>query len=129
MAGDAYLDEIHGLDWFQNQIQTDQFNVLFTTPTKVLQTDAGVNQLTNAANGSCDDAVFNGLVAPGQWNGPPVGALQTGQYLKTGYYVFTPSISTQSQADRDARKAPPMQIAAKLGGAIQEVDLLIDVNR
>lgn len=129
MSGPAYFDEIQGLDWFQNAVQTACYNVLFTSTTKVPQTDAGVNQLTNACSSACDAAVNNGLSAPGVWNGPAFGALTTGQFLKTGYYVFAPSVTTQSQADRDARKSPPIQIALKLAGAINTVDVLVTVNR
>lgn len=129
MAGPAYFDEIHGLDWFENDLQTEVFNVLYLTPTKIPQTDSGVNKLVNACGGSCGDAVNNGLAAPGVWNGPSFGTLQTGQYLKTGFYIFAESVDLQSQADRDARKAPPIQIALKLAGAIQTVDVLVTVNR
>lgn len=129
MAGSAYFDEIHGVDWLQNAIQTGVYNVLYTSTTKVAQTDAGVNQLTNAIDGVCGQAVANGLVAPGIWNGPSFGELKTGQFLKNGYYIFAQSVALQSQSDRDARKSPPIQVAIKLAGAIQSVDILVDVNR
>lgn len=129
MSGEAYIDEIHGLDWFQNALQTALFNLLYTSTTKIPQTDAGSNQLTTAASGVCAQAVNNGLAGPGTWNGPSFGALNTGDYLKNGYYVFIQPMALQSQADRDARKAPPIQVALKLAGAIQEVDVLVTVNR
>ncbi len=129
MSGEAYFDEIHGTDWLQNAIQTACFNVLYLTTTKIPQTDAGVNQLTNAIDGVCGQAVNNGLVAPGTWNGPSFGQIKTGDFLKNGYYIYAAPIALQSQSDRDARKAPPIQVAIKLAGAIQEVDVLVDVNR
>lgn len=129
MSGKAYIDEIQDLDWFQNDIQTNCFNVLYTSTTKVAQTDAGVNQLTNAIAGACNDAVNNGTIAPGVWNGPPVGQLATGQYLKTGYYIFAQPIALQSQSDRDARIAPPIIVCVKLAGAIQYLVVSVNVNR
>lgn len=129
VSGPAYLDEIHGLDWLQNAIQTNCFNVLYQSSSKVPQTDAGVNQLTNAISSACDSAVNNGLVAPGVWNADGFGQLATGQYLKTGYYVYAQPIALQSQGDREARVAPPIQVAVKLAGAIQELDVLVNVNR
>lgn len=129
MSGGQYIDTIQGVDWFQNAVQTNCFNVLYTSTTKVPQTDPGINQLTNACTSACDAAINNALAAPGTWNGPAFGSLQTGQYLKLGYYVFTPSVSTQSQADRDARLAPPIQIALKLAGAVNQVDVLVNVNQ
>lgn len=128
-ASGQYIDTIHGVDWFQNDAQTTIFNVLYTSTTKVSQTDAGINQLTNACTSSCQDAINNGLAAPGVWTGPSFGSLQTGQFLKNGYYVFAPSVSTQSAADRDTRKAPPIQIALKLAGAVNTVNVLVTINQ
>lgn len=129
MSGSAYFDEIHGLDWLQNAIQTACYNVLYTSTTKVSQTDAGVNLLTNAIGGVCDQGVSNGLIAPGQWNADGFGTLTNGQYLKNGYYIFAQPIALQSQSDRESRAAPPIQVAVKLAGAIQSVDVIVDVNR
>jgi hypothetical protein len=129
MSGPAYFDEIHGLDWFQDAVQNACYNVLYQSKTKIPQTDAGVNQLTNAIAGVCEEAVNNGLVAPGQWNADGFGELEFGQYLKTGYYIYAQPIALQSQADRETRVAPPIQTAIKLAGAIQELDVIVDVNR
>ena len=71
----------------------------------------------------------NGLVAPGVWNGSAIGSLQTGDTLSTGYYVYIQPMDEQAQSDREARKAPPIQIAVKLRGAIHFVDVAITVNR
>lgn len=129
MSGPAWFDEIHGLDWLQDAVQNACFNVLYQSKTKVPQTDAGVNQLTNAISGVCEEAVNNGLVAPGIWNADGFGNLEPGQFLKTGYYVFAQPIALQSQADRETRVAPPIQVAIKLAGAIQELDVALNVNR
>lgn len=129
MSGSAYFDEIHGLDWFQDAVQNTCYNLLYTSKTKIPQTDAGANQFTSAIAGVCDEAVNNGLVAPGTWLADGFGQLEYGQYLKEGYYIFTQSMALQSQSDRDARIAPPIQVAIKLAGAIQELDVLVNVNR
>lgn len=130
MAGPAFFDEIHGLDWLENKIQTECFNLLYLSKTKIPQTDAGVNQLVNACGAALDAAVNNGLVAPGIWtSSSEFGVLKTGQYLKSGYYIYAQPLALQSQSDREAREAPPIQIAAKLAGAIQSVDVVVDVNR
>lgn len=129
MSGPAYFDEIHGTDWLQNAIQVACFNVLYTSTTKVPQTDAGVNQLVNAIDQVCGQAVFNGLVAPGTWNAGGFGQLTQGDYLKAGYYIYAQPIALQSQSDRETRQAPPIQVAIKLAGAIQGLDVQVDVNR
>lgn len=129
MADGTFFDIVHDTDWFENACQTAVYNVLYTTPTKVPQTDAGMNQITNAIAGVCQRAVDNGMVAPGTWNGPSFGSIVQGQFLKTGYYIYAQPIALQSQAARAARQAPPIQVALKLAGAIQTVDILVSVNQ
>lgn len=129
MAGSAFFDEIHGLDWLQDAIQTACFNVNYTSSTKVPQTDQGVNQFVAAIASVCDQAVANGLVAPGVWTADGFGQLLKGQYLKTGYYIYAQPVALQSDSDRAARKAPLIQVAVKLAGAINTVNVLVNVNR
>lgn len=129
MANGYFFDSVHGWDWFQNAAQTDVFNLLYQSPTKIPQTDDGVNMIVAVLKATCARAVNNGLVAPGVWNGPPIGQLKTGATLSSGYYVYAPLVSSQSQADREARKAPPIQIAAKESGAIHSADVICTVNR
>jgi len=130
MANGYFFDEVQGIDWLQNQIQTDVFNVFYTSPTKVPQTDAGVTQLINAIeNGAAEMAVSNGLCAPGVWNAASIGVVQQGQTLSKGYYFYAPSVNSQSQSTRAARQAPAIQGAMKLAGAIHFSDVAVNVNR
>lgn len=129
MFGPAYVDEIYGLDWLVNRVQTDLWNLLYTSATKIPQTDDGVNQLLNTVDAACGAAVNNGLLAPGTWQAGGFGQIKTGDFLPKGYYVYAPAIATQSAADRAARKSPPIQIAAKLAGAVHSADVAITVNR
>lgn len=129
MAGGNFFDEIWGLDWLANQILTSVYNLLYTSPTKIPQTDAGVHLLATTIEGSCSAAVNNGLVAPGIWNAAGFGQLNQGDFLSKGYYVYAPPVATQNPADRAARKSPPIQVAVKLAGAIQSVQITVNVNR
>jgi hypothetical protein len=127
VASGLYIDSIVGTDWLQNRAQNDVFNLLYTSETKIPQTDAGVSLITTTLEETMSAAVNNGLCAPGTWTGPAIGPLKANQTLTKGYFVYAPSISQQSAADRAARKSPTIQIAAKLGGAIHEVGVLINV--
>lgn len=129
MSGQAYFDEIHGLDWFKDALQNACYNTLYQSKTKIPQTDPGMNQLVTTAASVCVEAVNNGLVAPGQWNADGFGQISNGDYLKSGYYIYAPPMALQNQAIREQRTAPPMQIALKLAGAIHDMDAQIDVNR
>ena len=129
MVNGYFFDEVHGTDWLQNDVQTDIYNLLYTRPTKIPQTDAGINQILTRISSRLDQAVVNGFVAPGVWSAPGFGALNTGDTLAKGYYVYAPPVATQSQADREARKAPVIQAAIKLAGAVHFVNCIINVNR
>lgn len=129
MAGPAYIDEIFGLDALQNAAQTAEFNVNYQSTTKVPQTDPGTNQFVNALAAVCARFVTNGFGAPGVWNGDSFGSLVTGQFLKLGYYIFAPSVATQSQSDITARVSPTIQTAFKLAGANGTVDVAISASR
>lgn len=129
MSGQAYFDEIHGLDWFSDALQTAEYNLLYQSKTKIPQTDAGQNQLVNVASGVCAEAINNGLIAPGQWNADGFGQLSRGDYLAEGFYIYTQPMAAQDQSIREQRIAPPIQIALKLAGAIHEIDCIVDVNR
>lgn len=129
MSGQAYFDEMHGLDWFSDALQTAEYNLLYQSKTKIPQTDAGQNQLVNVAAGVCAEAINNGLIAPGQWNADGFGQLSRGDFLEEGFYIYTQPMAAQDQSIREQRIAPPIQIALKLAGAIHEIDAIVDVNR
>ncbi|HFW6948501.1 TPA: DUF3383 family protein [Escherichia coli] len=129
MANGDFFDERHGLDWLQNYIQTNLYNLLYTSTTKIPQTDAGVTRLLSNVEQSMDQSVTNGLVAAGVWNGGPIGQLNSGDTLTKGYYVYAQPLSEQAQADREARKAPLIQVACKLAGAVHYADVQINVVR
>jgi hypothetical protein len=124
-----FVDTIIGVDWLASYVQTNLYNVMYGSTTKIPQTDAGNNILATSIEGSCQQAVDNGLLAPGVWNAAGFGQLQQGQTLSKGFYVYAPPIATQSPADRAARKSVPFQVAAKLAGAIHTADVTINVNQ
>ncbi|EPH6016733.1 DUF3383 family protein, partial [Yersinia enterocolitica] len=81
MCNGDFFDERHGLDWLQNYVQNNLYNLLFTSTTKIPQTDPGVTRLLTNVEKSLDQSATNGLVAPGVWGGDSFGALETGDTL------------------------------------------------
>lgn len=124
-----FIDEITGTDWLAITIMNAIYNLLYTSPTKVPQTDAGAQLLTNTCESVCSQAAINGLLGPGVWNSNGFGTLSTGDFLPKGYYIYAPPLASQLQSDREARISVPIQIAAKLAGAVHTVDISITVNR
>ena len=130
MSGGWFFDERQGLDWLQNNVQTKLYNILYTSGTKIPLTDPGVHILVTGVESGMVDGINNGLIAPGQWNTTAVfGQLVPNQYLDKGYYVWAPSVNTQSEAVRATRVAPTIQAAVKLAGAVHFANCIINVNR
>jgi hypothetical protein len=128
MADGTYFDELLNLDILTNNIQTAIINA-FTTLPKVPQTDDGVSTMTNAITTPLEKARSIGFVSPGIWNTAGVLSVKTGDVLTRGYVILNDTIANQSQADRDARKSPPIYILVKLSGAMQNVVIGVYVNR
>jgi len=129
MSNGDFFDERHGLDWLQNYVQTNLFNLLYTSTSKIPQTEAGITRLLTNVEMSLDQAVSNGLVAPGVWNGGDIGQITAGDTLTKGYYVYAQPLSSQAQSDREKRRAPLIQAAIKLAGAVHYADVQINVVR
>lgn len=128
MTNGYWLDEVQGVDWLQNQIQVDVFNLLYTSTTKIPQTDAGDNQIATGIAVGCEAGINNGFLAPGQWNADGFGQLQRGMQLPKGYYIYYPPIASQAENLRQARQSVPFQVAVKLAGAVQQVNVILNVN-
>lgn len=127
--GKRFFDEIHGLDWFVDAVQKEVFAVLYRSPTKIPLTDPGTARLIAAVEKVAREGVNNGFIAPGLWNGDPFGALEPGDRLDEGFYVWADTVDNLSTSDREQRKAPPIQTAIKLAGAIHSVDVIVNFDR
>lgn len=129
MASGEFIDTITGADAFAVSIMNDVFNLLYTTPTKIPQTDAGNHTIATTILASCSRFATNGYIAPGIWDQAGFGTLEQGDYMAQGFYVYAPPIASQSPADRQARKSVPFQVAAKCAGAIHTVDVILNISR
>jgi hypothetical protein len=128
MADGTWFDQVQGLDWLSRACQDAVFSVLYGAK-KVQQTDKGMTRFVHALESVFNQAVANGLLAPGVWNGTGIGQINTGDMLPKGYYIYAPSVNTQSQAIRNTRQAPPISILAKGAGAIQGLNILINFQQ
>jgi hypothetical protein len=129
MASGDFIDTITGSDWLAITMQRDLYNLLYSSNTKIPQTDAGMHLLVTTCEARCQQGVNNGFLAPGVWNEGGFGVLNQGDFLQKGYYVYAGPVSAQAQADRAARLAVPIQVAAKLAGAIHGANVTININQ
>lgn len=128
-ADGTHFDELINLDVLTNNIQTAVMNGLVSN-SKVPQTDSGIDELLNYITTPLETAKSIGFVSPGIWNASPILTVATGDTLSEGYIILSDSIASQSQADREARKAPPIYVLVKLAGAIETLAAIkVYVNR
>jgi len=115
MAGDYFFDEIHGVDWLTDAIQTEVYGYLVSRTTKVPYTDKGVAALQQQVTRVLDTAVLNGLIAPGE--------TIDGTFLGTGYQVTTIPVADTSASEKQNRQYNGLSFVALGAGAIHGVQI------
>lgn len=115
MANGVFFDEVHGVDWLEDAIQTNVFGYLLTRTTKVPYTDPGVAALAQQVTKALDEAVRNGLIAP--------GTDLDGEFFPNGYKVTTISVDEINQSDVEARFYPGISFVVLGAGAIHRVQI------
>lgn len=130
-GANGYFDSVYENLALKYYIESGMFNVLYTTGTKVPQTEAGMASLRDAVAQVFELFVRNGVIAAGQWNstqtfGDPETFKRNIQ--NQGWYVYSTPISEQLQSEREQRIAPVVQGACKKSGAIHEADVIIIVE-
>lgn len=124
-----YFDQVYNSIWFSNAIQVEYFNALATISTKVAQTEPGMTYIKKRTGVICDQAVTNGYLAPGKWNGVDTFGNPEDFHRNIqefGYFQYTQPIAEQSQTERESRTAPLLQIAGKEAGAIHSGSVTIN---
>lgn len=115
MAVGVFFDEVHGIDWLQNAIETEVFGKLFTDVTKTAMTDSGAASLQDRTERALAQGVTNGLLAP--------GFDRNGVFLSKGYLTQVVSIKDHNQSDKEARIGPPISFVALGAGAIHSIQI------
>ncbi len=125
--GDSY-DDVMYLDMTQNIIEAKVMEVLTGNKAKRPQTDAGMAVILAAVTNALEYMRDIGYLAEGVWTGEQIKTLAPGDVVPGGFMVFADSFATLSQADREARKAPPVWVALKTAGTIESVVINVNVN-
>jgi len=126
-----FVDNVYNITAFIDAVQTDMFNILKATGTKIPQTTQGVNTLVAQGEKTSRGFVRAGVFAPGAWSSPDsFGNINTfnRNIEQFGFYWLAGLLKDQPQADRQARKSPVLQCAVKNSGAIHEASIIINFN-
>ena len=115
MASGVFFDEVHGVDWLQNAIETNVFGYLLTRTTKVPYTNKGAAAIQQKLISGLDEGVRNGLIAPGK--------TIDGTFLPSGYSTTVPPVEDVNQSDKEDRFYPGVKFIALGAGAIHGVQI------
>jgi len=127
-----FADNRYNLIAFEDSIQTQLFNLLGGTATKIPQTTRGINQIIDTVEKVSQRFVRAAVFAPGTWSSPDSfgdSAVFNRAISEKGYYWLSGALADQSQSDREARKSPVIQGAVKLAGAVNSIDVIVFVNK
>lgn len=126
-----FCDNVYNIEAFKTEFEADSYNLLKTTSTKVAQDAEGMDSIEDNAEKTCQRFVRNNVFSPGEWTRSDFFGDRE-QFLTSirekGYYVLIGELADQSTADRQARKAPVLQVAVKNAGAVHEEDIIIFRN-
>lgn len=130
-GGNDYFDNVYNDLALKFALETSGFNYLRQTNTKVPQTEQGLEGLKSAYDRVMSRFVRVGAVAAGSWTsserfGDP--EVFDENIAANGYYIYSIPITQQTSVEREARRAPLVQIAVKRAGAIHSSDVLVVVN-
>ena len=126
-----FMDNRYNLIAFIDAVQTDLYNVIKATSTKIPQTQQGVDTLVDQGERTTRGFVKAGVFGAGTWTSPDffgdIDAFNR-NIEDNGFYWLGGSLADQLPADRAARKSPILRCAVKNTGAIHSADVIINFN-
>lgn len=126
-----FTDNPYNLIAYIDAVQTDVFNILGGTATKIPQTRRGVNQLIDQCEKTTRGFVRAGVFAPGTWSSPDFFGDQdtfNRNIEENGFYWLAQPLADQPQSEREARISPVLQGAVKNAGAVHRASIIINFN-
>ena len=125
-SGSRY-DEILYLDKIADDLQNAAVSLLAENPDHLPQTDDSTAQFINRFTSILSGYADRGVLASGLWRGAETGPLHAGDTVENGFALWADSYDNQSDADRAAHKAVPVQVALVLAGSIESIVITVNV--
>ena len=122
------FDEVLYLDMIAEDLQNAAVSLLADNPDKLPQTDDASAQFMNAFSSVLIGYTNRGILATAKWRGTAVGRISSGDYIENGFALWADSYDNQSEADRAAHKAVPIQCALTLAGSLESVVITVNVR-
>ena len=122
------FDEVLYLDMIAEDLQNAAVSLLADNPDKLPQTDDASAQFMNAFSSVLIGYTNRGILATAKWRGTAVGRISSGDYIENGFALWADSYDNQSEADRAAHRAVPIQCALTLAGSLESVVITVNVR-
>ena len=127
MANGQRYDEILYIDKIANDLQNAAVSMLAENPDKMPQTDDSTAQFINRFSSILMNYTGMGVLATAAWRGSDIGPIAFGDIIENGFLMWADSYDDQSDADRAAHRAMPIQVALTLAGSIESIVITVNV--
>jgi hypothetical protein len=128
VASGMRYDEVMYIDMISVELQNAAVALLAENTDRMPQTDDASAQFMNVFSSILMGYTNRGVLATATWRGSAVGSLQAGDYLENGFMLWADSYDNQSEADRAAHKAMPIQAALTLAGSLESIVITVNVR-
>ncbi len=126
-SGGRY-DEVLYVDKIAEDLQAAAVSLLADNPDKLPQTDDSTAQFITRFSSVLMGYTDRGILASSLWRGADTGPVKTGDVIENGFALWADSYDDQSDADRLAHKAVPVQVALTLAGSIESIVITVNVQ-
>jgi len=121
-------DEVLYVDEIAADLQNAAVDLIAENPDKLPQTDDATAQFINRFSSILMGYTGRGILASNLWRGSDVGPVRNGEVVENGFRLWADSYDNQSDADRAAHKAVPVQVALCLAGSIESIVITVNVQ-
>ena len=128
VANGQRYDEVLYLDKIADDLQNAAVSLLAENPDKLSQTDDSTAQFMNRFSSILMGYTDRGILASAMWRGMDTGPIVNGDVVENGFALWADSYDDQSEADRAAHKAVPVQVALCLAGSIESIVITVNVQ-
>ena len=128
MANGQRYDEVLYVDKIAEDLQNAAVSMLADNPDKMPQTDDSTAQFINRFSAILMNYTDMNVLTSSAWRGADVGPIANGDIIENGFTLWAGSYDDQSEADRAAHKAVPIQVALTLAGSIESIVITVNVQ-
>ena len=127
-SGQRY-DEVLYIDRIGSDLQNAAVALLAENPDRMPQTDDATAQFINRFSSILMGYTDRGILASAVWRGVDIGPVSAGDIVENGFMLWADSYDDQTDADRAAHKAVPIQAALTLAGSVESIVITVNVQQ